>query len=155
MDNVYRYYIYENNEVKGPFVLEELVKQNIKEDTYICYEGGDGWYLAAQFPEINEILKSSQNKINQVEENFSITIEEKKEESKEEKILKEKPPAQIISEKIEFPECVNHPGRESFAICCVCLKDYCEECLEKVSGKFYCKECKPKASGFFSKLFKK
>jgi len=37
--------------------------------------------------------------------------------------------------------CVNHSSRESVAICPVCSKTYCRECITEHKGKMLCRNC--------------
>ena len=40
----------------GPFTLEELKTKRITRDTYVWYQGLDGWKTASSLPELNELF---------------------------------------------------------------------------------------------------
>lgn len=155
-NTTYKYFLYEEETVKGPFYLDELINQNITGESTICYEGGEEWYSANQFPEINE--KLSQNKP-EIKESINITEDSQEQEIKVdftediEKAEETEDTENAEEEIVELPKCINHPDIESFAICSKCLQDFCEECISKSGDKFFCANCKPK--GFWAKLFKK
>lgn len=167
-ESEYRYFLYENEIVKGPFLLDELLKEKITEKTPVCYEGSEQWYYANAYPEIKEkiflynteSINTDTNQFN-AEQLLQNDVEESSNPDNEQApavSVQNAAPASVNdnsnqSKTTEFPKCVNHPDVESFAICNKCLQDFCEDCLVKSGGKFYCKNCVPK--GFLSKIFKK
>lgn len=50
------WYLYENNEVIGPFTPEDLTDR-LQSDTLVCKAGQENWRDAADVPELNAILE--------------------------------------------------------------------------------------------------
>ena len=48
-----KYFIVEANQKKGPFKFDELLDQNLKEDTLIWYKGLKNWKVASEVEELN------------------------------------------------------------------------------------------------------
>jgi hypothetical protein len=58
MNPIKKYYIYKDNQQKGPYSFEELKDLNISRDTMIWYEGLETWIKALEVEELKEIFKS-------------------------------------------------------------------------------------------------
>ena len=54
-----KYFLYDGNEQKGPFDLDELKAKNISSETPIWYDGIPDWTTANKVEELKEILKQS------------------------------------------------------------------------------------------------
>jgi hypothetical protein len=42
---------------------------------------------------------------------------------------------------VKILKCYYHPDREAVAVCSMCGKPLCEECVHEYNGKIYCKDC--------------
>lgn len=59
-----QYYIYLDNEQKGPLSFEELKEKNISRETLVWFEGQSDWKKAFEIEELKELFKSIPPPIN-------------------------------------------------------------------------------------------
>ncbi|GAA4339290.1 DUF4339 domain-containing protein [Flaviaesturariibacter amylovorans] len=53
-----KYYIIDGQEQKGPFSVDELKALTVNRDTYVWYEGADGWSKAGALDELGEVFRT-------------------------------------------------------------------------------------------------
>ena len=54
-----KWYTYENNEVIGPFEVNEL-ESKVNPDSLVCRAGGEDWVKASQVEELSELFEDEQ-----------------------------------------------------------------------------------------------